>query len=164
MSSIFSYISILIIGIMATLGIDIYSALLKRYFNIPSLDYKFVGRWLLYIPKGKLIHHNIIQTPALKAEKRVGWLSHYSIGIIFAAVLICSVGPTWFSHPDLTLAIIFGLSTVSFPFFIMQPCFGFGIAASKLNKPYFARLKSLMTHALFGLGLYLATRFLSILQ
>jgi hypothetical protein len=41
------------------------------------------------------------------------------------------------------------------PWLVMQPSFGLGIAASKAPKPTQARLKSLMTHTVFGLGLYL---------
>jgi hypothetical protein len=36
----------------------------------------------------------------------------------------------------------------------MQPCLGFGIAASKTPKPNIARLRSLIAHFVFGLGLY----------
>jgi hypothetical protein len=38
----------------------------------------------------------------------------------------------------------------------MQPAFGLGIAASKAPNPRHARLRSVLSHALFGLGLYLS--------
>ncbi|MGL4962857.1 MAG: DUF2938 family protein [Inquilinus sp.] len=41
---------------------------------------------------------------------------------------------------------------------LMQPALGVGIAASKTPNLTAARLRSLMTHAAFGLGLYLAAR------
>jgi len=40
------------------------------------------------------------------------------------------------------------------PFFLMQPGMGAGIATSKTPRPNAARLQSLITHAVFGLGLY----------
>jgi len=40
------------------------------------------------------------------------------------------------------------------PFFVMQPSFGFGIAASRTPNPTQARLRSLMAHTVFGVGLY----------
>jgi hypothetical protein len=53
------------------------------------------------------------------------------------------------------LALVLGaLLAVVFPFFIMQPSFGLGIAASRTPKPTQARLKSLATHTVFGVGLY----------
>jgi hypothetical protein len=50
------------------------------------------------------------------------------------------------------------------PFFTLQPSFGLGVAASKTPSPNKARLKSLMTHTVFGVGMYawasLLSRFL----
>ena len=44
--------------------------------------------------------------------------------------------------------------TVVFPFFLMQPSLGLGIAASRTPNPTQARVKSLATHTVFGLGMY----------
>jgi hypothetical protein len=51
---------------------------------------------------------------------------------------------------------ILGIVTVAVPFFVMQPSFGLGIASSKTPNPTQAMLRSLMNHAVFGLGLYLS--------
>jgi Protein of unknown function (DUF2938) len=48
----------------------------------------------------------------------------------------------------------FGIGTVVFPFFVLQPSLGLGIASSRTPNPTQARLKSLATHAVFGFGLY----------
>jgi len=40
----------------------------------------------------------------------------------------------------------------------MQPAFGLGVAAAKTPDPTTARLRSLRTHATYGLGLYLTGR------
>jgi hypothetical protein len=37
----------------------------------------------------------------------------------------------------------------------MQPSFGFGLAASKASNPKQARIRTLMNHTAFGIGLYL---------
>jgi hypothetical protein len=58
-------------------------------------------------------------------------------------------------------ALLFGIVTVVFPLFIMQPAFGLGIAASKAPNPVQARLRSLMNHVVFGIGLYLSAQVLS---
>ena len=42
----------------------------------------------------------------------------------------------------------------------MQPGMGAGIAASRTPRPAAARLHSLVTHAIFGIGLYAAGRLL----
>ena len=145
---------VLFIGIGATIFIDLYAFILQRYFNIPSLNYQFVGRWLVGISKGQFVHHKIMQSPSVRFEKYIGWFSHYVIGIIFSTLFIKIVGTHWFISPKLFSALLFGVSTVIFPFFLMQPCLGFGIAASQTPSPSSARLKSLSTHFMFGLGLY----------
>ena len=144
----------LFVGIGATIFIDLYAFILQRYFNIPSLNYQFVGRWLVSITKGQFVHHKIMQSPNMRFEKYIGWLSHYVIGIIFSTLFIMIIGTNWFISPKLFPALLFGVSTVIFPFFLMQPCLGFGIAASQTPSPRSARLKSLSTHFMFGLGLY----------
>ena len=148
---------VLFIGIGATIFIDLYAFILQRYFNIPSLNYQFVGRWLVGISKGQFVHHKIMQSPSVRFEKYIGWFSHYVIGIIFSTLFIKIVGTHWFISPKLFSALLFGVSTVIFPFFLMQPCLGFGIAASQTPSPSSARLKSLSTHFMFGVGWYFST-------
>lgn len=85
----------------------------------------------------------------------MGWIAHYMTGVMFAIVFIALVGNSWLQHPTVIPAIVFGVVTVVAPFFIMQPSFGFGFAASKTSNPMQARLRSLMNHTVFGVGLYL---------
>lgn len=146
---------VIVIGIGATLVMDVWAIVLKRLFNIPSLDYALVGRWLGHMTKGTFAHQSIFNASPTRYEKAIGWFSHYLIGIVFAGGLVAAVGQQWLTAPTLLPALLFGIATVTVPFFVMQPCFGFGVAASKTPKPMNARSKSLLTHAVFGLGLYL---------
>jgi hypothetical protein len=45
---------------------------------------------------------------------------------------------------------------------LMQPGMGAGIAASRMPRPSAARLQSLITHGIFGVGLYAAGWFQSL--
>jgi uncharacterized membrane protein YagU involved in acid resistance len=83
-----------------------------------------------------------------------GSIAHYTIGIVFAFVFVVLSSGDWLERPTLLPALLYGIGTVVFPFFVMQPSFGLGIAASKTPNPTQARLKSLMTHTVFGVGLY----------
>jgi hypothetical protein len=47
---------------------------------------------------------------------------------------------------------------------MMQPAFGLGIAAAKAPIPMQARAKSLMSHTVFGAGLYLSALVFSALM
>lgn len=53
-------------------------------------------------------------------------------------------------------ALAVGLLTVAAPLFVLQPALGAGIASSKAPNPNAARLRSVLTHAVYGLGLYVS--------
>jgi hypothetical protein len=75
--------------------------------------------------------------------------------VLFAAVFVVVVAPGgWLARPTLLPAFLFGVVTVVFPLFVMQPSLGLGMASSRAHRPAQARLKSLGTHIVFGLGLY----------
>jgi hypothetical protein len=143
-----------LLGVGATLFIDLWALFLRRAFGIRSLDYCLLGRWVLHMPTGKLVHENIGASPAKRHECAAGWTAHYSIGVVFALVFVLLAPAGWTERPTLFPALAFGVATVVVPFFTLQPSFGLGIAGSKTPKPHQVRLKSLTTHAVFGLGLY----------
>ena len=145
-----------VIGIGATLFMDLWNLFLKRAFSIPSLNYCLLGRWVRHMPSGTFRHASIATAPQKSFECAVGWIAHYTIGVAFALALIVLTSGNWLARPTLLLALLYGVGTVVFPFFILQPSLGLGVAASKTPKPAHARLKSLATHTAFGFGLYLS--------
>jgi hypothetical protein len=154
-------LEIILIGAGATACIDLWALLLWRVFGVRSLDYCLLGRWVLYMRRGKIVHENIAASSAQQHECKIGWGAHYSIGVAFAILFAMITVDGWFLRPTLVPALLFGIATVALPFFTMQPAFGLGIAASRTKNPNAARLKSLSTHAVFGGGLYLSAWLLS---
>lgn len=146
---------ILLVGIGATLTFDLWGQFLKQAFQIAPSNICLVGRWLGYMPQGTFTHANIVATPAKRGECLVGWLSHYGIGVSLTAIFIALAGGGWLERPSLLPAVGYGIATVLAPFFIMQPAFGFGFAAARAANPGQARIRSLMNHIAFGVGLYL---------
>ncbi len=142
------------IGLGATLTMDLWNLFLRRTFNIPSLDYCLLGRWVLHMPGGTLRHASITAAPQKPFECPIGWIAHYATGVVFALVFVLLTSGDWLARPTVLPALLYGIGTVVFPFFIMQPSFGLGIAASRTPNPTQARLKSLGTHTIFGVGLY----------
>lgn len=143
-----------LIGIGATALMDLWALFLKRLFGIPSLNWGMVGRWIGHFPQGRFMHNNIGGAPAIPGELIIGWSAHYAIGIVFAGLLVVVWGHAWARHPTLLPPLIVGFLSLGAPFFIMQPGMGLGIAAAKTPKPNVARLRSLATHTVFGIGLY----------
>lgn len=151
----FSLINAIFIGIGATLTTDLWALFLRRAFKIAVPNYCMVGRWLRHMTEGTFRHSNIASAPQKSAECAVGWIAHYMIGIMFAIAFVALVGNNWLQHPAPIPALAFGVVTVLMPFFIMQPAFGLGLAASKSPNSTQARLRSLMNHIAFGIGIYL---------
>jgi hypothetical protein len=154
-------ISAALVGLGATLVIDLWALVLRRGFNIPSLNYCLLGRWLLHMPGGVFVHDSIAAAAQKRHECELGWVAHYLIGTVFALLFVVLASTSWLERPTLLPALGFGIVTSLVPFLIMQPSFGLGIAASKTPHPNQARLKSLMTHTVFGAGLYIWAALLS---
>lgn len=144
------------VGLGATLFMDLWAVFLKRAFSVPSANYCLVGRWLRHMTDGVFRHPSIAKAEKKPAECTVGWIAHYAIGAVFALVLVSLATPQWLRSPTLMPALIFGIVTVAIPFFVMHPSFGLGLASSRAPNPTQARLRSLMSHAVFGVGLYVS--------
>ncbi|WP_343621791.1 DUF2938 domain-containing protein [Acinetobacter proteolyticus] len=152
---------ILCLGVGATLIMDMWLLLLKK-LNQPTLNFALLGRWVGWMFRGKFIHASIAQSPAIRREYALGWLAHYSVGILFAVSFVLMVGKAWLRQPQFSSAFIFGVITVLIPFFIMQPAMGAGIASTKTAQPLRNCLRSLINHTIFGCGLYLSALLLAL--
>jgi hypothetical protein len=143
------------IGVGATIVMDLWALLLKQ-FGIPSLNFAFLGRWIGHLSDGEWIQKRIANATPVRGELLIGWGAHYSIGMSFAALLVSLFGLSWARAPSLLPALFIGIVTVLAPLLILQPALGAGIASSKTPKPVFNWFKSLVTHIVYGSGLYLA--------
>jgi hypothetical protein len=135
---------------------DLWSAVRKSLLGVPSPDYSLVGRWLAYLTRGRFWHDPITASPPVRSESMIGWTAHYLIGITFAGLLLAVWGVDWARQPTIIPALIIGFGSVTAPFLLMQPGMGAGIAARRTSRPAVARLRSIVTHGVFGVGLYAA--------
>jgi hypothetical protein len=149
-------IDAILIGAGATALLDLVSAARTRLSGTPKPDYTLVGRWIAHIAHGQFFHEAISKSAPITGECAIGWIAHYLTGIVFAGFLLAVCGSEWARQPALIPALVVGIGSVSAPFLLMQPGMGLGIAASRAPNPNAARLRSLTTHAIFGLGLYAA--------
>jgi hypothetical protein len=94
-------------------------------------------------------------------ERALGWLAHYAIGVAFGLMLVGAVGADWLARPTVLPALAVGIGTVVAPLLVVQPAMGAGFFASRTPSPIRSCMRSVATHAVFGLGLYLAAVLLS---
>lgn len=144
------------IGLMATAVMDVWGIARRPLLGFARPDYALLGRWVANMPRGRFRHDPITASAPVRGERFIGWIAHYMTGITFAALLTGIWGVAWLHDPTIGPALLVGIGTVAAPFLLMQPGMGAGIAASRTPKPGSARLQSLISHTVFGLGLYAA--------
>lgn len=149
-------ISTVVTGVGATAVIDLWAIVRKRLLGVPEPNYGLVGRWLAHMTRGRFRHDSIAAAAPVAGERLIGWTAHYLIGISFAAILLGIWGLAWIRQPTIGPALIVGIGTVGAPLLVMQPGMGAGIAPRRTPRPAAARVQSVVTHAIFGLGLYAA--------
>jgi len=144
-----------LVGVGATLVMDVWALAIRR-LGVRSLDLGLLGRWIGHLAHGRWAHARIADATPIRHERLIGWCAHYTIGVAFAGLLLAINGLDWARSPSLGPALAIGLATVVAPLFVLQPALGLGVASSKTPTPAFNALKSVVTHTVFGLGLYLA--------
>jgi hypothetical protein len=142
-------------GIVANLATDLWNLLLHIVIGLPLAQWGLVGRWVARMPHGVFIHRPITATPQARGETVIGWIFHYAVGIVYAALYLAIMRLGLGSEPTLVSALIFAIALLVAPWFIMQPALGLGFAAAGFPHPVAARAVNASTRAIFGLGLYL---------
>jgi len=153
-----------VIGVAGSALMDAWSAVLRRRFGIPTLDYRLLGRWIGHMAKGRMAHERITAAAPLAGEGILGWFAHYAIGVTFALVLVAICGPGWLAAPMPGPALVVGIGSILAPWLVMQPAMGAGVAAARSANPAGTRLRNLGSHTVYGLGLYLAASALAALR
>jgi len=146
---------VVVVGVGATAVMDLWLLVLKRS-GVPTMDFALLGRWVGHVSHGRIAHEAIRRARPIAGEVGLGWLTHYAVGIVFAALLVALQGGTWLEAPSLLPALAWGLATAAAPLFVLQPAMGLGIASSRTPAPLKNSLRSLVNHTVFGLGLYLS--------
>ena len=154
---------IALIGVGATAVMDVWLLILQRA-GVPTLNFAFIGRWVGHLLRGGFAHAAIGLAQPVRGELAWGWLTHYAVGIAFAALLVGVQGLAWSRQPTLAPAIAMGVCTVLVPLCVMQPAMGAGFASSRTPTPMKNCLRSLANHTVFGLGLYLSTAVIALLS
>jgi hypothetical protein len=146
----------ILMGIFATLIMDILAVLLAKAKLIhPFIAPEYIGRWFLYMFRGKFIHQDIHKAPALKNEKFWCLISHYAIGIALAGAYLFLELKEPIIRENLWMPLIFGMATVFLPWFWLLPSIGLGFMASKSSLRSIILRTNLVNHTIFGVGLFL---------
>ena len=145
---------VLVMGITATIAIDLWATFTNRMLGWPRTNWGMVGRWIGHMRDVQFMHTSIGSSPPIVHESILGWVFHYVVGCVYAALYLMFVGTAQSGQPTLVSGVLFGLATILSPWLLMQPALGLGICASKAPRPTLVRLQNLTIHTIFGLALY----------
>jgi hypothetical protein len=148
-------IEALLVGIVATMAMDLWQLLLQAVVGLPAAKWGLIGRWVAGMPRGVFVHRPITATPEVRGEVAIGWAFHYAVGIAYAALYLAIMRLGFGSEPTFVSALIFALVLLVAPWFVMQPALGLGIMAARTPNPMAFRAINMSMHAVFGAGLFL---------
>lgn len=142
-------------GLFGAVLMDITEMLMFKFGISSGVKGVYIGRWIAGMLKGVFIHRDIASSSAAPNEARIGQLFHFIVGggvvgagyPVFLAILGLDV-----SANHLIFATIYGFFTSLLPWFILMPCFGwgvFGVRAPTGSKPI---VSPIISHTPFGLG------------
>lgn len=143
-----------LIGIGATVVMDIWALVLAQFPGESMPNWAPVGRWFYHLPRGTIFHPDIGTAERYHRESAVGWIGHYAVGILYGIIFLLFMGHNWLAHPTFLPAWIWGIITVAAGWFLLQPGLGMGWAASKTANPTKVRIMNLVAHSFFAVGLY----------
>lgn len=150
------YFEAILAGIWATLFMDSLAKFLSRRCIIyPFIIPEAMGRWFLYLCKGKFTHGDINRAPALKNEYAWYYLSHYLIGIVLSGLYLILASYFHVLRENVWTALIYGLLTVALPWFWLLPSIGLGFMAKRSSRRSRIISTNLINHFNFGAGLFL---------
>ena len=143
-----------LMGILATLIMDIFAKVaVKTGLVSPVIESKYIGRWALYMLKGKFTHKDICLAQAWRHEERVAVIMHFLIGIaVTGAYLLLEMKiPVMREH--LWMPFAFGIATIILPWFWLFPSIGIGFVASRSPRRKDCIIFSIVNHANYGIGM-----------
>lgn len=145
----------ILLGLGATVLMDLWAQVLGRLPGQSLPDWAPVGRWFWNLSHGKVFHDDIADAEPHARELALGWTGHYVVGILYGVIFALIVGERWLAEPSLLPAWLFGVVIIAAGWFLLLPGMGMGWAASRTANPAKVRALGLVSHSIFGVGLYL---------
>lgn len=148
--SVFSIPTAILVGIVATLVLDVVAAggIAAGVFRMPAF-----GRWFLYFLRGRF-HHDDIETAApIRGEGGLTLPLHYLAGMGLVAVYLLLLDAMSLGAGSLPLATLYGLATSLIPLFVMLPSMGYGwLGLRGVGNTFWLR-QILAMHLGYGVGI-----------
>jgi hypothetical protein len=145
----------LVLGVFATITMDLLSTTALKLRWIAFLPPRLTGRWFGLMAQGHFVHSDIAQAAPISHEMAIALPMHYAVGITLGIVYLAVCSTLDLGPRSLITALAFALCTNLLPWLVMFPAMGYGWFG--MHGPPGTRLfsSSLVTHCFYGIGLWL---------
>src|SRR5215468_2611846 len=116
----------LLIGVFATVTMDVLSVTAMKLGLIAFLPPRLMGRWFGWMAQEQIVHGDIAQAPTLSCEMALAVPMHYAVGITPGIIYLLLSSFLGLSPRSLMSALGFALCTTLLPWFLMFPAMGYG--------------------------------------
>ena len=151
---------LVLIGIIATVTMDLLSAGAIKLQLISPLPPRLIGRWFASVARGQLFHHDIGQVTPVNYEMAIALPVHYAIGVTLALAYWLATSALGLSPRNPFIALSFGLTTNVLPWLVMFPAMGYGWFGAQGPPGTRLFVSSLINHCFYGLGLWIGASLL----
>ena len=145
---------LVLIGIIATLTMDVLSGAAIKLQLISPLPPRLIGRWFASVARGQPLHHDIGQVTPVNYEMAIALPMHYAIGVTLALAYWLLTSALGLSPRNPFTALSFGLTTNALPWLVMFPAMGYGWFGAQGPPGTRLFVSSLINHCFYGLGLW----------
>lgn len=150
-----------LIGILATVTMDVLTAVTIKLGLIAPLSPHLIGRWFVCVARGQLLQADIAQVSPVNGEMAIAVPVHYAIGITLALLYFLVSSALGLTPRNPLSALGFALCTNLLPWLLMFPAMGYGWFGSHGPAGTRLFLSSFVTHCLYGVGLWLGASILT---
>lgn len=142
-------------GIFGAILMDITESVAARFGLTSGVNVALLGRWAIGLTRGQWSHSDILDSPPLPGEVRMGGVFHLlvgggGVGLIYGF----SISHVGIAQPvqHLWSGLAFGAATSLLPWLVLLPAFGWGWFGRRGPAGSNALLASTVSHIPYGLG------------
>ncbi|MCJ2181306.1 DUF2938 domain-containing protein [Novosphingobium sp. 1949] len=152
----------LVVGIGATVVLDLWALALRHALGVAGANWGIVGRWLMGLGSGNVIYRGTDLSAPTRAEKALGWAFHYLVGLGYAALYPLVWGAGFLNAPRVLPVVLVGFvfSTLA-GLVVLTPCLGGGVFARKAPDQPRRIALSLVNHTVFAVAQFALARALA---
>jgi hypothetical protein len=142
-------------GLIATFLFDLFSKSLSYAYGINKPKWHLLGRYFIGYKQKKFFRKFLEEDDEEDNELLWGYAIHYIIGIIYGLFYVC-LNLLFFDSPSLIIAYLVGFITVLGAWCYLMPfAYNLGFFASKSDQQLNILVQNLISHFIFGTGLFI---------